>query len=502
MTYENLLKTISRFSIPLDEKRFGKVYQFMLSAHGNARRLSGDPFYTHPVEVAKTLASWKQSQVVLEAALLHDTVEDTSVTLEEIEKKFGSEVAFLVNGVTKVGEVKIKNKLFLSSVENLRKMFVAMAKDIRVILIKLADRHHNLKTLSFLSPAKRKQIALNTLEIYAPLAERLGMGKIKGELEDLAFSFADPKAHTWIKQIAEKHIKEAAEITESSIKYLKRIIANSGVSVKVHGRPKHAYSLYRKLMRPGIDKDFSKVYDLIALRIITKTKNDCYTALGLVHSHFKPVPHLGISDFIAQPKPNGYRSIHTKVFDRHGKIIEIQIRSQKMHLQAEYGAASHSFYSDLKYSGSSDQVLESGRTKTLVCKSDWIRELAKWQEQINNPNEFVSDLKLDALSGRIYVYTPLGDVIDLPQASTPVDFAFAIHGDLGFFIQGSKVNQKIVTLDYQLKNGDIVEIIKSKNHRKSSSEWLRFVKTAKARAEIKKDLNQQTQSARIQLQYK
>lgn len=495
MTYEKLLQTLKQSQIIIDERHLHQVFEFANKAHAGQKRLSGEDYITHPLSVARILAQWKQPQIVIEAAILHDTVEDTHVTLSDIEKQFGSEIAFLVDGVSKVSQVKIKNKLKLTHIETLQKMFVAMAKDIRVIMIKLADRYHNLITLDALPEAKRKHIAHNTIEIYAPLAERLGMGKIKGELEDLSFPHVRPKSYSWVIKVAKEHFEIAEKITKDTIKELKKILSNNKLNTQINGRPKHKYSLYKKLTRKDINKDFSKIHDLIALRVITRNKTDCYTCLGLIHNHFKPVPHLGVSDFIAQPKPNGYQSIHTKVFDHHGRIIEIQIRSQIMHHQAEYGAAAHCLYSDIKNQQGIDQDKIDKTISYGNQNNNWLTELANWQNQINNPNEFIDNLKLDALCHRIYVYTPNGDVIDLPIDSTPVDFAFAIHGDLGFYIQAAKVDQKIVTLDRKLKSGDVVEIIKSKNRRHPSREWLRFVKTAKARSEIKKILAKIDQSS-------
>jgi GTP diphosphokinase / guanosine-3',5'-bis(diphosphate) 3'-diphosphatase len=489
MTYEKLLQAIKQNQINLDEVHLRQVYQFAEKAHSGQNRLSGEPFITHPLSVAQILASWKQPQIVLEAALLHDIVEDTSITFPELEKKFGPEIVFLVDAISKVGQVKIKGKLRLTPVETLRKMFVAMAKDIRVIIIKLADRYHNLTTLSALPKDKQKRIAHNTLEIYAPLAERLGMGMIKGELEDLAFPYVKPKSYTWVTKLAKEHFSKAENVTDKTKQKLQEIFSTAELNVEVNGRPKHKYSLYKKLVRPSVNKDFSKIHDLIALRVITKNKTDCYTCLGLIHDYFKPVPHLGISDFIAQPKPNGYQSIHTKVFDRQGRIIEIQIRSQEMHFQSEYGAASHTLYSEAKNHPKLDEgKLEKGSAFKIDRHNSWLVELAQWQSQAQNSEEFVNGLTLDALSERIYIFTPLGDVIDLPIHSTPVDFAFAIHRDLGLSIQGAKVNQKIVTLNSELKSGDIVEILKSKTRRNPSREWLRFVKTTKAISEIKKAL--------------
>ncbi len=489
LTYADLVKLIKSQNRNFDLDRLNDVYRFAQNAHDGTFRDSGDPYISHPLAVASHLISWHQGQAAIEAALLHDVVEDTSFTLDNIKSKFGSEVAFLVDGVTKVGKVRLKISGQAYYVENLRKMFVAMAKDIRVILIRLADRLHNMQTLDALALDKQKRIALETLEIYAPLAGRLGMGKVKGELEDLAFPYVYPKEHAWVSSLASTHLRAARATATRIIHKLKKELTRAHIPAKVTGRRKHLYSLYCKLNRDNIDQDISKVHDLIACRVITKNTIDCYAALGVVHQIYKPAPHLGVSDFIASPKPNGYQSIHTKVFYRTGRIFEIQIRSEEMHRHAEYGAATHSLYSEAKSSGVSSEKLEKGLAFPISNKLSWIQELARWQEQIANNKELVTNLKLDVLSNRIYVFSPKGDVFDLPSASTPVDFAFAIHSDLGLHIQSAKVNGRIASLEHHLENGDLVEILCSKSKRLPSRDWLSFVKTAKARMWIKKYLD-------------
>lgn len=489
LTYQDLILTIGKQSIPINQEHLKQVYHFAEEAHVGQKRLSGEPFFQHSLHTANIIASWGMDQVSIETALLHDVVEDTPLTINDLEKKFGKQIAFLVNGVTNVGRVKLRNSLNQEFTENLRKMFVAMSKDIRVVLIRLADRYHNMLTLDALPKKKQKRIALETLEIYAPLAERLGMGEIKGELEDLAFRYAYPKEYRRVTRLAEEHFKKAKKTTDKVILQINKLLKKNHISAQVGGRPKKKYSLYCKLNRSNIDGDIRKINDLIAVRIITDTKLNCYKALGLVHDYFKPVPHLGISDFIAQPKPNGYQSIHTKVFNKEGQVIEFQIRTRDMHEQAEFGAAHHSFYAQAKAKGASEEDLEEGTAFKVTQKMKWVQQLADWQKQTQSSEEFVTDLKLDALSHRIYVFSPLGDVYDLPTEATPVDFAFAVHSDLGFHLQGAKVNQKMVSLDYPLQSGDIVEIIKRKRERRPSRDWLKFVKSNKAKAEIKKSLN-------------
>ncbi len=447
---------------------------------------TGDAYITHPLAVARILANWRQPQPVIEAALLHDVVEDTDHTLAEIASLFGAEVAFLVDGVTKISQVKLRGRTDAVFVENLRKMFVAMARDIRVVLIRLADRLHNMRTLSAVPISKQQRIARETLEVYAPLAERLGMGQLKGDLEDLSFPYIYPEEYDWLTKIARPRFSLAAKITAQAIGLIKNKLSQHQLEAAVSGRPKRNYSLFRKLRRPEIDGDITKIFDLVALRIITNDKMDCYTILGLVHDLWQPVPHIGVSDFIAQPKPNGYQSIHTKVFDHHRHILEVQIRTREMHEQAEYGAAAHAFYSAAKNTSVSDEKLEKGIAFKMAGKMDWVKELANWQRAVVDSDEYVQSLKLDALSERIYVFSPHGDVYDLPKGATPIDFAFAVHSDLGYHIQGAKVNHKIVALSHQFQSGDLVEILKTKEKRRFNRDWLLFVKTSRARARIAK----------------
>ncbi len=485
MSFSKLITTAQKNKVNLDLKRLEDVFQFAANAHEGQLRYSGEKYIEHPLQVARILASWGQGQTVLEAALLHDTVEDTDVTLEQLREKFGEDVAFLVDGVTKVGSVRLRGSTDHIFVENLRKMFVSMAKDIRVVLIRLADRLHNMQTLDAVPLSKQRRIALETLEIYSPLAERLGMGFLKGQLEDLAFAYAYPKQYQWVTHLSLPHFHKAEEVTQSLIRQVKAKLTENNIPAQVHGRHKHKYSLYKKLLRPEINKDIKKIHDLIALRIITDSKLHCYSALGIIHTHWKPVPHLGVSDFIAQPKPNGYQSIHTKIFEKTGRIIEIQIRSEQMHQQAEYGAAAHFAYSEAKTKGVSDSTLEKGVKVDPSQKMAWVKQLASWQADLQTSEEFVDSLKLDALSSRIYVFSPKGDVYDLPAGATPIDYAFAVHTDLGKFIQAAKVNSKIASLSYQLKSGDVIEIIKSKHPKKPSKDWVRFIKTQKAKAKIR-----------------
>jgi GTP diphosphokinase / guanosine-3',5'-bis(diphosphate) 3'-diphosphatase len=487
-SYRDLLDTIKEKKIKVNFKELETAYQFAKKAHQGQKRYSGDAFITHPLCVANTIASWGLGETSIKAALLHDVLEDTPVTYSQLQKNFGHKVAFLVQGVTKTGQVKLRNSQDHIFVENLKKMFVSMAKDIRVVLIRLADRHHNMLTLGAVPKSKQKRIALETLEVYAPLAERLGMGQVKGELEDLAFFFTHPKSYQKVDKLFKSQVKQTSAHIDQVIKQLTQFFKKNKIKVEVHGRFKNKYSLYHKLKRPSINYDINSIYDLVAIRVITSNLEDCYLCLGHIHQLFKPVPHLGLSDFISQPKPNGYQSIHTKVFDQHGGVIEVQIRSIAMHQQAEFGAAAHHVYSQVKFSGVDTSQLSTKVKFKLNKKTAWIHQLTQWQKQVTDTKEFKKHLSLDTLSHRIYVFSPLGDVFDLPEEATPVDFAFAVHSDMGLRIQRAKVNQKLVSLDHPLQSGDIVEIEKTKKPRMPNRHWLQFVKSSQAKSHIKKAL--------------
>lgn len=476
----------------LDVNRLKKVYSFALEKHKGQLRQTGEPFITHPLAVASILGGWGLDQASIEAALLHDLPEMSGVEIDEIQSSFGEEIGKLVEGVNRVGQVKLKGSQNLEFLENLRKMFVAMAQDIRVVLIRLADRLHNIQTLDAVPFSKQKRIALETLEIYAPLAERLGMGRLKGELEDLAFPYIYPDEYTWLQEIAKPHFKYSEKNVSEMMNKLRLQLIKNGIKARVEGRPKRIYSLYKKMLRPEFNRDITKIYDLMAVRVITENTASCYSALGIIHQYWKPVPQHGISDFIAQPKPNGYQSIHTKIFDNKGNIVEIQIRSEAMHSQAEFGAAAHFAYSDAKSHGASDQQLKEGTAFKVTEKMSWVKQLAGWQDQVGSTGDSLEDYKLDALSSHIYVFSPNGDVYDLPENSTPIDFAFNVHSHLGYYIQTVKVNGKIVQLDHELKSGDVIEIKKSKTVKTPNKNWLRFVKTHKAKFEIRKAIQNQT----------
>ena len=482
--FNQLLKKIKSYHSQADLKLLEKAYKFAFQAHQGQKRLSGEDFISHPLSVAEILADWRLDTDSLVAGLLHDVVEDGGVKKEKLEKEFGQDIAQLVDGVTKIGEIKLRGAAQDIFVENLRKMIVVMAHDLRVVLIKLADRYHNLQSLYVLPPEKQKRIAHETLEIYAPLAERLGIGEMKGRLEDLAFPYAFPEEYQWVKDLAWPYYQQAENDIQSLKKEILGILSKKGIHAEVRGRAKHLYSLYKKLSRPEIDKDITKVYDLMALRIIVKTIEECYMALGLIHQLYKPVPSIGIRDFIAQPKPNGYQSVHTNVFAQ-GRIVEIQIRTKKMQAEAENGIVAHWYYSQQKNKKIDDVQLQKGFFAPTE-KMSWVKELVQWQQELVNSQEFLDSLKFDALSHRIFVFSPKGDVFDLPAEATPVDFAYLVHSELGDQCRGAKVDGRIVPLDFHLRSGQMVEILVDKNKKKPSHDWLNFVMTQQARRKIAK----------------
>lgn len=484
---DDLIVTSNASIKNIDVDRLKSVFEYAAEKHYGQVRQTGEPYISHPLFVAQTLAGWGVDQLTVEAALLHELPDMCGVTITEIKEKFGDDVARLVDGANRVGSVKLRGSRSQEFLENLRKMFVSLAQDIRVVLIRLADRLHNVTTLDGVPLSKQKRIALETIDVYAPLAERLGMGKLKGDLEDLVFPYIFPEEYEWVSEIAKPHFKYSQENVVGIINKIRTQLAKNNVSARVEGRPKRKYSLYKKLLRPEINRDITQIHDLVAVRIITQDTPSCYSALGVIHQYFKPVPYLGISDFISQPKPNGYRSIHTKVFDNKGNIFEIQIRSEEMHQQNEFGAAAHFAYTQAKNSGASDEKLEKGVAFKIDQKMSWVKQLANWQHQVSEKLDDAKGYQLDALAQHIYVFSPIGDVYDLPQDSTPVDFAFTVHSDLGRQIHTVKVNGKIVSLDTVLHSGDVVEIEKSKTLQKANKNWLRFVKTAKAREEIRKN---------------
>lgn len=470
-----------------DRRKVKRAYEFASLAHTGVVRVNGEPYVSHVLETAYLVALWKLDTTSIIAALLHDSVSDGAASREDVVQEFGEDIATIVDGVTTISNLRLKGSnqdLFL---ESLRKMILMMARDLRVVFVKLADRTHNIETLSVLPVEKQKKIAKETMEVYAPLAERLGMGGVKARLEDLTFPFLYPDEYKRVLTESRPFYKKAEEHTERMKDELKNGLLKESIESEVFGRQKHLYSLFRKLGRDEINWDYSQIHDIVALRILVNKVSDCYAALGIVHGFYKPVPHLGISDFIAQPKPNGYRSIHTKVFGPDGRIVEVQIRTFEMHDQAEHGVAAHWAYADAKAHGVSDAVLEEGRVTVSSDKLTWVKQLVEWQKEMSDTDEFARAVKFDALTNRNFVFSPKGDVFDLPAGATPVDFAFSVHTVLGKYIAGAKVNGRIVTLDYKLKSGDVVEILKSKQVHTPNRDWLRFVVTASARKGIQKN---------------
>lgn len=449
-----------------------KAYLLAQKAHAGQKRFSGADYFDHPVQSALILASILPSAAAIAATLLHDVPEDTETTLEQIKKEVGSEVATLVDGVTKLGKVRLRNSKDNYYVENLRKMFVATSKDIRVILIKLADRIHNMQTIEFVRPEKQKRIAEETLEIFAPIANRLGIGEWKDELEDLSFKIVLPEEFKKTSETLKSVLAGRQNLLKKFEKEVAEILRTEGVKFeRLRGRIKRVYSLYKKLQKHEGDVD--RIYDLIALRIITQSTSDCYAALGAIHKHLQPLPGR-VKDFIALPKPNGYRSIHTTVFDQEKNIFEIQIRTEQMHDEAEKGIAAHWNYDE-----------QDKSSKLHEGNIQWIQDLQNMQEQLSSPEEFLQALKIDFFQKRIFVLTPKGDVKDLPEGATPIDFAFSVHSDLGFYMLGAKVNGKMVKINHPLRSGDVVEIIKSKKAVTISDDWLKQAKSSNARSKIR-----------------
>ena len=468
--FKHLIDTIHTYLPQAKCDDVTKAYNLAEEAHKDQRRVSGEPYILHPLAVAQILADMKIDTTTITASLLHDVVEDTSYTLEDIKKMFGKEVAFLVDGVTKLSRLNYRTKED-QQLNSMRKMFLAMAKDVRVVVIKLADRLHNMRTLRYMRSDKQKRIAQETLEIFAPLAHRLGIFNIKWELEDLSFRYLEPdKYYDLVDQMKQKrHVRE--EIVNEAIDVLKKALDDAHIHCEINGRPKHFYSIYKKMKKDN--RDLSQVYDLFAIRVIVDDVKDCYGVLGIVHSLWKPLPYR-FKDYIAMPKPNNYQSLHTTVIGTRGQPVEIQIRTWEMHRIAEYGVAAHWRYKEGNQTANKDAFDE---------KMGWLRNLLEWQDT-SNPKEFVNALKLDAFSDEVFVFSPRGDVIDLPQGSIPIDFAYRIHTDVGHRCVGAKINGKIVPLDYKLKNGDIVEIITSKVG-KPSLDWLNIIGSSESRSKIR-----------------
>ncbi|MCF6462737.1 RelA/SpoT family protein [Clostridium sp. Cult1] len=478
---ENLLSKIEEYNPHIDMQKIIKAYNFAEYAHQGQLRNSGEVYFVHPFNVAMILADLNMDGTSIIAGLLHDVLEDTSVDYETLSKEFGEEVANLVDGVTKLKKLKYKTKQE-SQAENLRKMVLAMAKDIRVIIIKLADRLHNMRTLEYMSEEKKKEKALETLEIYAPLAHRLGMSKIKWELEDLSLRYLDPEGYYDLVDKVSKRRKEREAYIQRIIDEIDEKLKEMNISRDISGRPKSFYSIYKKMVYQN--KSFEQIFDLTAIRVIVDTIKDCYGVLGIVHTMWKPIPGR-FKDYIAMPKPNMYQSLHTTVIGPEGEIFEVQIRTWEMHRTAEYGIAAHWKYKE-----------GNVKTDNFDEKLTWLRQLLEWQKELKDPKEFMETLKIDFFTDEVFVFTPRGDVINLPNGSTPIDFAYRVHTAVGNNCVGAKVDGRIVPLDYKLKNGNIVEILTSASSNGPSRDWLKIVKSSQAKNKIRqwfkreeKDLN-------------
>lgn len=470
---DDLFRQIVRYNPTFDRGLVGRAFQIAVTHHREQRRASGEDYILHPVGTAAICADLRLDSATIAAALLHDVVEDTEVSVEEVRSEFGDEVALLVDGVTKLTQMSFRS-VEEEQAENFRKMIIAMAKDIRVILIKLADRLHNMRTLCYLGKEKQIQKAKETLEIYAPLAHRLGIESVRWELEDVAFATLHPRKYAEIQQMVAQRRADRENYLEEARAYLKRELDKVKIDAEILGRAKHFYSIYDKMTRKG--KEFNEIYDLTAMRVLVASVRDCYAAVGIIHSLWKPLPGR-FKDYIAMPKFNMYQSLHTTVIGPQGKPLEIQIRTMEMHETSEYGIAAHWVYKD------KDKARDGARDKG--DRLAWLRQMMEWQSETKDASEFMESLRVDLLQDEVYVFTPKGEVKSLPAGSTPVDFAYAIHTDVGHRCIGAKANGRIVPLTYNLQSGDIVEILTTKNPQGPSRDWLNFVRSSGARNKIR-----------------
>ncbi len=478
----HLLGLVRAYNPEADTQLISEAFEYARSMHGNQKRDSGEPFVIHPLRVAEILTEIQMDQPTIIAALLHDCIEDTPAGYDQIVEKFSLEVAQLVDGVTKLDSIEFRSK-DEAKAESLRKMFIAMARDLRVVIIKLADRLHNMRTLRYRDEAKRVATAQETLEVYAPLAHRLGIYTIKWELEDLSLRFIDPQSYYELVELVAMKRDERQSAIDKIIALLREKLFELSIDADIDGRPKHFYSIYRKMKEKNLT--FDQVYDLIAVRVVVEEIRECYAALGIVHTQWKPIPNR-FKDYISMPKPNLYQSLHTTVISESGMPFEVQIRTHAMHRIAEYGVAAHWRYKE-----------KSSRQDNMDIKLAWLRQVNEAQSDMNDANEFVNMLKVDLFSDSVFVFTPKGDVIDLPAESTPLDFAYRIHSQVGDHCVGAKVNNRIVTLDTSLATGDIVEILTSSSSKGPSMDWLKIAKTTQARSKIRAALKQNLRDQNI-----
>lgn len=464
-----LIEKVLEYNPNADTEKIIKAYELAKSSHQGQLRNSGEEYIIHPFHVSMILAEMNMDTSTIIAGLLHDTIEDTEVSYEDVKKEFGEEIAELVDGVTKLKKLNYQTKQEKQA-ENIRKMVLAMAKDIRVVIVKFADRLHNMRTLEYMTEEKKKEKALETIEIYAPLADRLGISKVKWELEDLSLRYLDPQNYYNLIDMVNKRRSERESLINEIIASISIQLKKMGINSDIHGRPKNFYSIYKKMMYKG--KSFDEIYDLSAVRILVDDVKDCYGALGVVHTMYKPIPGR-FKDYISMPKPNKYQSLHTTVIDGNGETFEVQIRTWEMHKTAEYGIAAHWKYKE-------------GVNKTTSFDENltWLRQLLEWQKDLNDPNEFMETLKVDFFADEVFVFTPKGDVINLPDGATPLDFAYRVHTAVGNTCVGAKINGRIVPLNYKLQNGNIIEVITNKNS-SPSLDWLSIVQSPQARTKIK-----------------
>lgn len=473
--YEELIARVKKYHPSDDISLIEKAYNTASSFHEGQERKSGEPYIIHPLCVAIILADMEMDKETIAAGILHDVVEDTVMTNDELKEQFGSEVAFLVDGVTKLTRIQYSSEKLDLQAENLRKMFLAMAKDIRVIMIKLADRLHNMRTLSYHKPSKQKEIARETIDIYAPIAQRLGISKIKVELEDLCLKYLEPEVYKGLSEMINERKSEREKVVQAIVNEVSEAMQNAGIKAMIDGRAKHFFSIYKKMKNQN--KTLDQIYDLFAVRIIVASVKDCYAALGVIHEMYKPIPGR-FKDYIAVPKDNMYQSLHTTLAGANGIPFEIQIRTFEMHRTAEYGIAAH-----WKYKEASDgHKVELQEEEKLT----WLRQILEWQKDMSDNKEFMQLLKsdLDLFSDSVYCFTPTGDVKNLPAGAVPIDFAYSIHTDVGNHMIGARVNGKLVTINYELKNGDVIEILTSQNSRGPSRDWLGMVKSPQAKTKI------------------